>query len=229
MSMSFNTDKYYYKVIRTLSTLTKPLARSRAEGLSNIPQEGGVIIAPNHISNIDPVLLGVQLAKRRQIHALAKESLFRAPIIGKVLTKMGHVPVHRSSGTAALSLDEAEKMLKAGGAVAIYPEGTIPKDAGGELGAFKSGVARLADRAGFPVVPVGQWGAQSVLPTGGNILVSLLKAVFTRPKYSVAVGEPILYESYASTAAFNEALADEIRSLTTQAKSQIMKLSVPAS
>lgn len=218
MTKRTQSEKYYYRVIKILSVLTRGISRGKTEGLDRLPETGAVIIAPNHISNIDPILLGVQLAKRRQIHALGKDSLFRAPVIGKVITKMGHIPVHRGTSSAGLSLDTAEDMLKSSGAVAIYPEGTIPRDMSGKLGKLKTGVARLAQKTGTPVVPVGQVGAEKVLPLTGNPLLNILKSFLKRPRHNIVVGEPIFYLSGETVEAFNSRLALALTELINEAQ-----------
>lgn len=218
MSTENETRKYYNRIIKILTPLTRLISRNRVEGLHNIPLEGGVIIAPNHISNIDPVLVGVKLATRRQVHALAKESLFRAPIVGSVLKNMGHIPVHRGGSTAGESLKAAKSMIEAGGAVAIYPEGTIPKTSSGELGPFKTGVARLAKETDVPVIPVGQWGAQNVMPVGKNPVMSVLKAVFTKPDQVAVIGEPMFRSMFSSPELFTEKLKENIKTLTIEAQ-----------
>lgn len=210
--------KYYHRIIRTLKPFAKAVSRTTIIDEKNIPSAGGVIIAPNHLSNIDPVLLGVKLATRREVYALAKESLFRVPLVGQILQKMGHIPVHRGTASAGDSLIQAKKIIELGGAVAIYPEGTILAGNSGQLGELKTGVARLAQQTGLPVVPVGQWGAQDIMPTGSNPLSSVLRAIFTRPRCNIRVGSPIFYEGFDTLKTFNDALAERIKHLTEEAR-----------
>jgi 1-acyl-sn-glycerol-3-phosphate acyltransferase len=138
-------------------------------GLDNIPREGPVIIAANHLSYFDPLCLGVFIhTAGRQVRFLAKSELFERPLLRRVLLGAGQIPVYRESRDAARSLSEAVKAMSEGAAVAIYPEGTTTRNLDFSPMPAKSGVARLAALTGAPVVPVGQWGAQ-VLFTRGKI------------------------------------------------------------
>ena len=185
------SDKFYYTIINILKLPVSLLTEINVTGLENLPKSGGVVIAPNHISEIDPILLGVELAPVRPIRALAKESLFKLPIVGKVLHGMGHVPVLRNSPSAAGALEKAVIALKEGKAVAIYPEGTIPVNLT-KVGALKTGVAKASILSQKPVVLIGQWGAQNILPPKTkNSWKYVLKAIFTRPIHYVSVSEPI--------------------------------------
>lgn len=185
-----NDDVFYYRVIKWLTLLTKPVTRIKISGLENIPEAGGVVLAPNHISNLDPVVAGVAISKQRPVRALAKASLFSKPIIGNVLTKMGHVPVLRNSNQAANAYQEAVNRVNLGEVIALFPEGTIPPSVT-QLGPFKTGAARLALETGAPLIPVGQWGIQKTLPPRKNPFIPLVKALFTRPTHTIIVGEPI--------------------------------------
>lgn len=156
-------DAFYTRVINFVHFFAKGISRVTLNGQSNIPPQGGAIIVPNHVSNIDPVLLGVAVSRVRPLRALAKESLFRLPVVGNVLSKMGHIPVHRGTAQGGESLATALEAIQEGRLVALYPEGTIPANHV-RLGKGKTGAARLALATGAPVIPVGQWGAQHVMP-----------------------------------------------------------------
>jgi 1-acyl-sn-glycerol-3-phosphate acyltransferase len=182
--------KSYERIVSFLAAATKPLVRIQVEGLEHIPKESGAIVILNHISLLDPVLAGVVLKDTRQVRALAKESLFRKPIIGNAMKNMGHIPVLRGSANAKDSLALASLRLREGELVGIYPEGTVPPTIG-ELGPFKSGAARLALTSKMPVIPVASWGAQEVLPRNEGKLKALLRALFKRPLHKVYIGEAI--------------------------------------
>jgi len=186
------SENFYKLIIGIVKAGSKPLSRTRIKGLENVPETGGIIVAPNHISNIDPVLLGVAFAPKRQLKALAKESLFSVPVVKTVLTKMGHIPVKRNSTSAAGSLEKAVEHVKKGEAVAIYPEGTIPINLE-TLGAFKSGAARLALITGAPLIPVAQWGAQHSLPRNAT-LKNIRQALRKRPLNTIVVGKPLQHK-----------------------------------
>ncbi len=135
------------------------------EGLEHIPAEGGVILASNHISYLDPLALGYFATKRgRRTRFLTKEELFAKPVIGPLFRSIGHIPVKRGTVGAANSLVEAEGALRAGRCIAVFPEGTISLDL--EPMAGKTGTARLAAATGVPVVPIGLWGLQRIMFKG---------------------------------------------------------------
>ncbi len=143
--------------------------RLDCQGLDNVPHEGPVIIAANHVSYFDPLCLGVYIhTAGRRVRFLAKAELFRNPVLRWVLLGAGQIPVYRESRDAARSLADAVDAMAEGAAVAIYPEGTTTRNPDFSPMPAKSGVARLAALTGAPVVPVGQWGAQ-VLFTRGKI------------------------------------------------------------
>lgn len=182
------SEQFYKNVINVLRVLTFPLIKTNITGHEFTQGKTGYILALNHISQLDPILVGVAF-KDTHIHALAKASLFRTPIIGTVLKKMGHIPVDRGTQNAGGSLKHAVTSLKSGKIVGIYPEGTIPPT--GQLGEFKTGAARLSLETGCPIVPVGQYGAQVVVP----IKISVWKIVKTffgkRVPHYMVLGEPI--------------------------------------
>lgn len=179
----------YSRIVSILRAFTRPLVRIRVEGLENIPAEGGAILTLNHVSVLDPVLFGVAVSNRREVRALAKDSLFHKPVIGKAMNAMGHIPVVRGGLQASESLKTAVSKLEQGELIGLYPEGTIPPTIGG-LGEFKSGAARLALESSVPVIPVAVWGAQFIVPRNKGKLKGIFKALFTRPVHRIVIGEP---------------------------------------
>lgn len=185
------TDSTYAFIVRTLRTITKPTYRLTLTGNVNILRTE-IILTPNHVSQFDPVLLGTNFALVKPIRALAKESLFRAPMIGWVMRTMGHIPVHRGATSASDSLRTAAERIQAGETVAVYPEGTVPEGDLQKLGDFKTGAARLALMTGVPLVPVIQWGTQNILPARTKrSWLKFLKAYFNPVTVTVCVGEPL--------------------------------------
>jgi 1-acyl-sn-glycerol-3-phosphate acyltransferase len=141
--------------------------RLDCQGLRNIPGQGPVIIAANHISYFDPLCLGVFIhAAGRQVRFLAKSELYRNPLLGAVLRGAGQIPVYRETRDAGQALVEAVAAMRDGAAVAIYPEGTTTRNPDFSPMKAKNGVARLAALTGAPVVPVGQWGAHLLFTRG---------------------------------------------------------------
>ncbi len=135
------------------------------EGVNRLPVHGPVILASNHVSYLDPLVLGYLAHRRhRKVRFLAKRELFDKLGLGFILRHARQIPVARNTVDAAGSLDAAVAALRAGECVCVFPEGTISLDL--EPMAGKTGTARLAAASGVPVTPVGLWGAQRVLFKG---------------------------------------------------------------
>ncbi|MBI3911373.1 MAG: 1-acyl-sn-glycerol-3-phosphate acyltransferase [Armatimonadetes bacterium] len=141
------------------------LGHRRVAGLRHVPRQGPVILAPNHISYLDPVAVGTGI--RRRLAFMAKAEAFRVPIFGWLLRKLRAFPVRRGAADRA-ALKRALDLLAAGEALMIFPEGT--RSLTGELQAPEIGVGMLAVRSGAPVVPVRVWGTDQMLPRGARFL-----------------------------------------------------------
>jgi 1-acyl-sn-glycerol-3-phosphate acyltransferase len=118
-----------------------------------VPESGPVILACNHASILDPPMVGAAL--HRGINYLARESLFRFPVVGWVLRKWDAVPVDRDGGGAAGLKQILERLLKGGGII-LFPEGT--RTPNGELQAARSGIGLTVIKSNAPVVPVRVFG-----------------------------------------------------------------------
>ncbi|MBO0843102.1 MAG: 1-acyl-sn-glycerol-3-phosphate acyltransferase [Nocardioides sp.] len=174
---------------RVLHAVVPPLLRAvwrpSVSGLGNVPRTGGVILASNHLSFADSVV--IPSVSPRPVHFLAKSDYFtgrglRGSAQRMWFEGMGMLPVDRDDPQAALaSLDTALEVLRSGEAFGIYPEGTRSRD--GRLYRGRTGVAHLALTAGVPVVPVGLRGTDRLQP----IDASLPRLV----KVSISFGEPI--------------------------------------
>ncbi len=142
-------------------------ARVHVEGLANLPREGPLIVVANHLSNADPPLVYGWLtpALGRQMHILAKESLFVGPL-GWFLRSQGVTPV-RAGGSDIEAYRSAKSVLDRGEVLCIFPEGTRSRD--GSLGEPKPGVAMLATRSSVAVVPVGISGSDRFLGRGRRL------------------------------------------------------------
>lgn len=199
----------------------RPLARlalrPSVHGAQFVPDRGPVILASNHLSFVDSVVIPLVLP--RPVTFLAKAEYFEGRGAAGWLSRrffmaMGHVPVQRGHGRAAWeSVQIAQQVLTGGGALAIYPEGTRSRD--GRLYRGRTGVARLALLTGAPVVPVALSGTQRVQPVG---------SVIPRP-YPVTVrfGAPLRFPQYASQErqvpvlrAITDEIIDAIRALSGQ-------------
>jgi 1-acyl-sn-glycerol-3-phosphate acyltransferase len=135
------------------------------DAAGQLPPSGGVIIVSNHISNFDPPALAHYLVWHgRWPRALGKLDLWKVPVVGWLAKNTGQIPVERGTERAKDALVHAREALDAGECVVIYPEGTITADPDTWPMTARPGAARLALQTGYPVVPVGQWGANFVMP-----------------------------------------------------------------
>jgi putative phosphoserine phosphatase/1-acylglycerol-3-phosphate O-acyltransferase len=136
-------------------------------GLEHYPRTGPVILAGNHRSYFDFFVLA-QLVRRggRPIRMMAKKELFDVPVVGRICHAMGGIPVDRHSTRAIESYAAAIVALEAGEVVGMMPQGTIPRGAAfrGPVLKGKTGVARLAEASGAPVIPFGLWGTDVIWP-----------------------------------------------------------------
>lgn len=156
------------------------------EGTEKLPA-GGFIAAPNHCTEIDPVVIGHMLYnQKRAPHFLAKAGLFKVPVLGSVLHAVKQIPVERSTAGANRSLQLAKEIVAEGGAIVIYPEGTLTRDP--DLWPMKghTGAARLALEGGIPVVPMAHWGAHEVFPRYAKRF-----HLFPRKTSRILVGDPV--------------------------------------
>jgi 1-acyl-sn-glycerol-3-phosphate acyltransferase len=168
------------------------VGRSRFEGTSNIPAEGGVLLVANHISHLDPIFSGLVVDKAgRTPRFLAKHSLWRVPVLGQALRGSAQIPVYRNSTDAQQSLRAGTEALNLGRAVIIYPEGTITRDPDGWPMQSRTGVARLALSTEVPVVPVVHWGTREVLDGYRHRFRPL-----PRKRITVRCGEPVDLSDY---------------------------------
>ncbi|GAA1131276.1 lysophospholipid acyltransferase family protein [Nocardioides aquiterrae] len=151
--------------------LAKVVWRPTVTGLENVPRTGAVILASNHLSFADSLV--IPIVAPRKVHFLAKSDYFRGGGVKGTLQKawfegMGMLPVDRDDPKAALgSLDTALEVLGRGEAFGLYPEGTRSRD--GRLYRGRTGVAHLALTAGVPVVPVGITGTERLQPVGARL------------------------------------------------------------
>jgi 1-acyl-sn-glycerol-3-phosphate acyltransferase len=158
-------EPVYGALRNTLVVPTRLAMRWTIEGAQRIPVRGPVILASNHVSYLDPIVLGFLADRRhRRVRFLAKRELFDKVPMGSVLRAAHQIPVARDTADAAGSLDAAVRAMRAGECIGVFPEGTISLDLDPMVG--KTGTARLAAAAGVPVTPVGLWGAQRILFKG---------------------------------------------------------------
>jgi 1-acyl-sn-glycerol-3-phosphate acyltransferase len=173
----------------TLVHLLMSLAFSmRLRGRRNIPRTGPVLVAANHQSFFDPILVG--LASPRPLYFLARRTLFQPGWFGKLISTYHAVPVDQE-GVAKEGLRTILKLLEQGEAAVVFPEGTRTPD--GKMSPLRPGIQLLLRRAGgVPVVPVGLAGAFEALPYWRPYPI-LSPLFFPRNKAAVAVvvGKPL--------------------------------------
>ncbi|MBD3368347.1 MAG: 1-acyl-sn-glycerol-3-phosphate acyltransferase, partial [Candidatus Eisenbacteria bacterium] len=150
--------RFHYRIGWTLARLlVKLLWGFRAEGYRGIPRHGPVLLASNHISGWDPLLVG--LGCPRETHFLAKEELFRNPFLGWLIRTYNAIPVRRGASDRR-ALRRAVSVLERGGAMLMFPEGTRSRD--GRLGKGRAGAAWVAATAGAVIVPVWITGSRDL-------------------------------------------------------------------
>jgi 1-acyl-sn-glycerol-3-phosphate acyltransferase len=155
-------------------------------GLKNIPPHGAVILAGNHPSTLDPILLFGGL--RRNVSFLAAEFLFEKPGLGHFMRWMGHIRVDRGTDKAAQSLVFGQRVLSHDGMVVIFPSGRITKS--GEPYCAKTGVARMALAAGAPIVPFYLSGTERILAGNRPRLMRRVRMIFGEPIPVPQVADP---------------------------------------
>ncbi|MEU2281554.1 lysophospholipid acyltransferase family protein [Streptomyces sp. NPDC013178] len=206
---------YYVLKYVLLGPLLRLLFRPRTEGLEHVPAEGAAIIAGNHLSFADPLLMPAVV--KRRISFLAKAEYFTAPGLAGRLTALvlrgaGQISVDRSGrGAAQGALREGLRVLARGGVLAIYPEGTRSPD--GRLYKGKVGVAVMALTAQVPVIPCAMVGTFEILPPG-RVLPRL------RP-VAIRFGEPLDFSRFAGTVHQKTVL----RAVTDEIMYEILQLS----
>jgi 1-acyl-sn-glycerol-3-phosphate acyltransferase len=182
-------DLVYPPVIVTLKTFWKYLGlRFDFRGVENLPDKdhGGAILAINHVSYLDFALAGTAaLPMKRYVRFMAKKELFDNKIAGPLLRGMHHISVDRANGSG--SFVAALRALRDGEIIGIFPEGTISVSF--EVKELKTGVIRLAQGAGVPVIPTVIWGSQ-------RIWTKKVKRNLKRNNFPVSVtfGEPLTFK-----------------------------------
>src|SRR5438093_10594180 len=167
-----------------LGPLLRLLYRPRAKGLENLPADGPVILASNHVSFIDSFF--IPLVIKRKVVFLGKADYFTSAKTAWFFKAAGVIPVRREGGSASeAAIQAGVRELKAGNVVGIYPEGTRSPD--GRLYRGTTGVARMALLAQCPVVPIATFGTRELQPIGRRF-----------PKLSgrveVQFGKPLTFE-----------------------------------
>ncbi len=150
--------------IALVEPLLLALTKQRWKGGEHVPPTGGVVLAANHISHLDPLTFAhFVYGYGRLPRFLAKKVVFDVPVVGTLLRATRQIPVQRLTSDASQSFTAAVAAVREGECVVVYPEGTISRDPGLWPMTGKTGAARIALASGAPVVPVAQWGANHIL------------------------------------------------------------------
>ena len=202
-----------YRLLKSfLIPLLMLLFRPKVTGLRNVPTNGAVIIASNHLSFSDSIFMPVVVP--RNVTFLAKSEYFTSPGLAGFIKKLtfialGQVPIDRAGGKRSeAALLTGLRLLKEGHCIGIYPEGTRSPD--GRLYKGRTGIARLAIESGAPIIPVAMFNTAEIQPTGQVVpKVRRVEMVF---------GEPIYLDGDSTDQAL-------LRTLTNQLMEKIAQLS----
>jgi 1-acyl-sn-glycerol-3-phosphate acyltransferase len=163
----------------------------------DVPAElkhGPLILAGNHIANCDPMIMTAATARRGLApRMMATGGLFRARVIGTLMTAAGHIPVDRGRETITNAVPDAAAALAQGSVVFIYPEGRIGLDPAMWPERPKTGMARLALHSRAPVVPVAMWGSHAVVAYHGRsaMIRTAFRSLWRRPVVRVHFGRVV--------------------------------------
>lgn len=171
-------------------------------GIENIPAEGGFIIASNHVKALDPVFIALGV-ENRQIHFMGKKELFEKPIVSSLLKKANGFPIVRG-GADKEALDYAERVVKEGHILGIFPEGTRSKDY--KPARAKSGIGLIAKEAKADILPVSIYNCDNMKKG---------------TKLTIRFGEVIPYENLGFT---EDGPREEIKACAKLVMAEIVKL-----
>lgn len=192
------------------------MADIRVRNPEALPAEGPFVLAPNHYSEIDPVIVGIATWKAgRAPHFMAKASLWKIPVLRWILNGLKQIPVQRDrSARTGTPMEAAAKVVENQGAVIVYPEGSLTRDPDLWPMRGKSGAVRLAKAADIPLIPAAHWGTQRLMPRYGRGIRPI-----PRKRIDVVFGEPLDLSSV--TDAQNQA---QVTRATEQLMTEISKL-----
>lgn len=180
-------------VASILIPLVRGLFKLEAKGAEKLPKSGAYILVANHVTNVDALAMAyfIYVNLKRAPHFLAKESLFRVPLVGPILRAAGQIPVYRSGQRNDTPMRAAYKYLEAGHTIAIFPEGTLTRNPDLWPMRGKTGAIRLALESNVPVYAVAHWGSEQVLPQYG----AKFRPGFWKP-VKLIVGDEINLDKY---------------------------------
>jgi 1-acyl-sn-glycerol-3-phosphate acyltransferase len=184
----------FWPLAAVVVPLVSLIVKLEIEGAEKLPREGAYVIAPNHYSEFDPLVVALAVWRAGRLpRFMAKESLFRVPVLGAVLRATGMVPVARQSSAAAAreTLNASEVLVEHGRGVIVYPEGSLTREPNLWPMRGKTGAVRLALEADIPVIPMAHWGTQAVIPRYGKLSLWPLRKPVT-----VLFGDPVDLDAF---------------------------------
>ena len=185
----------FYKILKVIFRFTFNLLFSpKVIGAENVPKEGAMIMAANHMSNWDPPILGTYLP--RTVGYMAKEELFKPATAGAIIKSLNAFPVKRGASDRG-AIKMALNILKKGLCLGIFPEGTRSRD--GKLHKAQAGVSLIAAMSKAPVVPTALIGTNKIWSKEEKF-----------PQLTIVFGEPIYYEGKSNDKAALEEFSQEI-------------------
>jgi len=201
---------HFYQLFRIIIySFVKVFYRFEVIGHENVPDKGGVIVAANHVSYLDPPVIGVAL--KRRVTYMAMEGLFKIPIL-KTFVRPFSIPVKLGRPQPS-TIKEAVKRLRQGELIVIFPEGG--RSADGSMLDFKRGVGMIAALSMAPVVPACIDGTEKALPVGAR---------FFRPaKIKVIFGKPIVADHEETDKHFQERISRDIMEAVKNLKFMLHK------
>lgn len=193
--MTWQPPLLWRAALAVSTAVVAPWCRLRVTGdVPDALRHGPLILAANHVSPGDPIVLTAACRHRRIApRIMATGGVFRAPVVGPFMRWAGHIRVDRRTARVADALGAATSAVAEGSVVAVYPEGRIGLDPGMWPERGKTGAARIALASGAIVVPVALWGVHEVVPYGApkGLAAALLRAVVRRPVVRVHFGAPV--------------------------------------
>lgn len=178
-SFAFQATFFRKFLVAILRQAFRLIMKMEVEGLENLPLEGSLVIACNHVTNFD--VFPMQFSLPRPIFFMAKAELFKFPLMDVALRNLGAFPVYRGEKDA-WAMSHARKVLEQGQTLGMFPEGTRNKGKG--LGVAKTGTARMAIDTSSPIVPMVVTGTDrffKVFPHRANVTVKLLPPLLPAP------------------------------------------------
>jgi 1-acyl-sn-glycerol-3-phosphate acyltransferase len=221
------SSRTYRNLARIVRAFLIASTRRDWSGAEHLRQPGGFIAVGNHASNIDPLTFCHFVWDGGVVpRIMAKDSLWKVPVLGRVLTATEQIPVSRGTAAAGRSLEAAGRALADGECVVIFPEGTLTREPDLWPMQGKTGVARLALESRAPVVPIAQWGAHRLLGRYKKLLKPIPRKLVT-----VVAGPPVdlsdLYDVPHDAAVLREA-TERIMAAITHQLEEIRREQAPA-